>query len=451
MSDSIATDARRQLPSVDRLLKQAGLQSVLALYGRERVRVQARLALEELRLRAEELSSEELVNEMELLSPRVEQALTRLFGTGIRRVLNATGIFLHTNLGRAPLPAELARALPRLLDAYCDLEMDLDSGRRGNRNARIEPLLASLTGAESGLVTNNNAAALLLSMASIAAGGEVIVSRGELVEIGGSFRIPDILATAGARLVEVGTTNRTRPEDYERAIRDETSMLLKVYPSNYRITGFVRSVEPAELVPIARRHGLPLLVDEGSGLLYPHHAKELAAHPSFKELIELGCDLVCGSGDKLLGGPQAGLLAGKAELIARCARHPLYRPLRPDRGTLAGLDGVLRMRLAGEPLPLDRMWPETEAHRQRLEKVAEILGAEIVAAEGFLGGGALPEVPIPGEALAWAGGNTLLTRLRQGEPSVVGYLREGRLLLDLRTVDPADDAALVKAVAQALG
>jgi L-seryl-tRNA(Ser) seleniumtransferase len=367
-------------------------------------------------------------------------------------VLNATGIFLHTNLGRAPLPRSVAQALPELLTAYCDLESDLATGRRGQRNARVERLLQAATGAAAAVVVNNNAAALVLALAALAKGREVVVSRGELVEIGGSFRIPEILTAAGARLVEVGATNRTRLADYRAALGSETALLLKVFPSNFRLTGFVAAVAPEELAGLGREVGVPVLVDEGSGLLTPHPAPQLADHPSLSRLIAAGCDLACGSGDKLLGGPQAGLLVGRRDLLERCRKHPLYRALRPDRAGLATLEGVLRLHLAGAPLPLDRLWADPAEQRERLERVAAGIAEaggirpEIVPAEAFLGGGSAPEAPIPGLALGLPGDPELLARLRLGDPPVVGYLREGRLLLDLRTVDPEDDPALVAAV-----
>jgi L-seryl-tRNA(Ser) seleniumtransferase len=447
-----ASDPRRRLPALERLLVLPEVVRLLSLYGRERVAIQLRDALAGLR---ERLAGGELAGPGELeaavaaLPGAAATALAAELGAPLRRVLNASGVLLHTNLGRAPLPRSVAAALPGLLDAGCDLELDLASGRRGDRNARAGALLAALTGAEAGLVVNNNAAALVLVLATFAAGREVIVSRGELVEIGGSFRIPEILAAAGTRLVEVGTTNRTRLADYERALTSETALLLKVHTSNYRITGFVEEAGAAALAGLARSRGLLLLVDEGSGLLRPHRAPQLADHPSFTALLAAGADLVCGSGDKLLGGPQAGLLCGRAELVARCHRHPLYRALRPDRTVFAALDGVLRAHLAGDGLPLDRLWPEPAAHRRRLERLAARLGAAIVPGDAYVGGGAAPERPIPGEVLALPGGERLAARLRTGEPPAVGYAREGRCLLDLRTLDPADDELLAAAVERA--
>jgi len=449
-----SSDIRRRLPAVDRLLADPGIESLVALYGRESVRQTVRRELDALRrhLTADtSISNDEPESLIGELIQRVESELRLGVGSELSRVLNATGIFLHTNLGRAPLPGDVAARLPVLLNAYCDLEFDLESGRRSERNRRAELLMTTLTGAEAALVANNNAGALVLVLATLAKDREVVVSRGELVEIGGSFRVPDILRAAGARLVEVGTTNRTRIDDYEQAIGTETALLLKVHPSNYRISGFVASAAPADLVELARRRGLPLAVDEGSGLLRPHTAPQFQGHESVQELIATGADLVCSSGDKLLGGPQAGLLVGRKDLVQRCHRHPLYRALRPDRTAYASLEAVLRCHLAQRPLPLSRLWVDPVVHRRRLEEMAQTLEADIVEAEAFVGGGAAPERPIAGEALALPGDPDLLYKLRRGDPPVVGYIREGRLILDLRTVDPEDDAVLAAAVRTALG
>ncbi len=449
----VRLDARRGIPSLDRLLGDPAVSSLVPLYGREPVRVQARREVDALRDRLASdppPSPTEVESEVASLPGRIAARIQATLGDSLTRVLNATGIFLHTNLGRAPLPRAVAASLTPLLDAYCDLEFDPEDGKRGERNRRAERLLTDLTGAGAALAVNNNAAALVLALATHAVGREVIVSRGELVEIGGSFRIPEILATAGARLVEVGATNRTRLSDYEMAIGPDTALLLKVFPSNFRMTGFVASVSPGELAGLGRRTGIPVLVDEGSGLLRRHRAPQLAGHPSFSELIADGCDLMCGSGDKLLGGPQAGLIVGRAELVRACRKHPLYRALRPDRMTFAALEGVLRLHQSGAPLPLDRLWPDPAEHRARLERIASDIGAEIVPADAFLGGGSAPELPVPGEALSLPGDDALLARLRHGKPPVVGYLRQGRLLLDLRTVDPEDDAALTAAVRHGL-
>ncbi|HWM93568.1 MAG TPA: L-seryl-tRNA(Sec) selenium transferase [Thermoanaerobaculia bacterium] len=461
MEAAETTDLRRGIPSLDRLLSDPAVSSLIPLYGRGPVRVQARREVDDLRERLREQttagsapSAEEIESAVASLPGRIAARIEAALGDSLTRVLNATGVLLHTNLGRAPLPRSVAAGLAPLLDAYCDLELDVGTGKRGERNRRAERLLTALTGAEAALAVNNNAAALVLALAAHARGKEVVVSRGELVEIGGSFRIPEILATAGARLVEVGATNRTRLSDYEKAIGPETALLLKVFPSNFRITGFTLSVSPQELAGLGREKGLPVLVDEGSGLLRPRPEPQLADHPSMAELIEAGCDLVCGSGDKLLGGPQTGLMVGRTDLVRACRKHPLYRAFRPDRMAFAALEGVLRLHLAGGALPLDRMWPDPAEHRARLERAASELPpdtAEIVPAEAFVGGGSAPEAPIPGEALSLPGDDALLARLRQGEPAVVGYLRQGRLLLDLRTVDPEDDPALIAAVRRSIG
>ncbi len=462
MSHAVREDPRRRIPPVDRLLGDPALQHLIGVYGREAVRVQARRELDELRrgLGGEGRPPEESpatapdVDPDSAVSARIAARVAARFGRPLERVINATGIFIHTNLGRSPLPGDVARELPALLDAYCNLEMDLETGRRSDRNRRVRSLLAATTGAEDAAVVNNNAAAVVLALAALAAGREVVVSRGELVEIGGSFRIPEMMAAAGAELVEVGTTNRVRLADYAAAIGERTALLLKVFPSNYRIVGFTAAVAPAELAALGKERGLPVVVDEGSGLLRPHAAPQLADHPSHTELIAAGCDLVTGSGDKLLGGPQAGLMVGRRSVVELCRRHPLYRPLRPDRASYAALEAVLRRHLAGLPMPVDRLWPDPAVHRNRLDAVATALGpaaaAERVSSEAFLGGGSAPERPIPGEALALDGGDALLARMRTGHPPVVAYLRDGRLILDLRTVDPADDEALVAAVTRAL-
>ncbi len=439
-----------------RILNRPAVASLVQLYGRDAVSSQLRVLLEGLREGGieglEEAPSDDLEGHLEgLLEAHFEAGL----GATLRRVINATGILLHTNLGRAPLPRAVAASLPPLLNASCDLELDLERGTRGQRNRRSDALLTALTGAERGLVVNNNAAALVLALNTLARGREVLVSRGELVEIGGSFRVPAILEAAGTRLVEVGTTNRTRIADFRDALGENTGLILKVHPSNYRITGFVEETTTAELAALSRESGVVLLVDEGAGLLRPSKRPEFETHESVREHLIAGADLVCGSGDKLLGGPQAGLLVGDRRLIERLERNPLYRALRPDRTALAALEAVLRARLAGDAMPIDGLWPDARLHSERLERVASGLRAaglvvQPIAAEAFVGGGALPEVPIPGEALAVDGGERLARRLRLGPTPVVGYLREGRLILDLRTVDPADDDALVAAVAWAL-
>ena len=468
---SVDSDRRRQLPAVDRVLADPRLLWLQSLYGTGTLATQVRAELGELRqeLADGRLGEEELSARLSRLPERLEHRLAARFGAPLCRVLNATGIFLHTNLGRAPLPADVAAQLAGLATAACDLELDLATGRRGDRAGRLEGLLTELTGAEAARVANNSAAALLLALAALASGREVVVSRGELVEIGGSFRIPEILAAAGARIVEVGTTNRTRLADYERAIGPATALLLKVHASNFRLSGFVAAVEAPALADLAHRRGLLLVADEGAGLLRPpppppappalpsppsapSAATVLAGHPSMAELLAAGCDLVIGSGDKLLGGPQAGLLLGRREPVERCARHPIYRAVRPGRLVTAALDGVLRLHLAGRPLPIDRLWAAPEELEHRLQPLAARLGAEVRPAPAFVGGGAAPEIALPGPALALPADESFVERLRRGGdglPPVLGALRDGRFWLDLRTVAPADDETLARAVEQA--
>ena len=436
---------------MSQLLEAPAIRRLIPLYGRAWVREGVERVLGDVResMAAEAAADVDLGAALDAMPSRVAERLATELGAPLQRTLNATGILVHTNLGRAPLPREVAAQLPGLLDAYCDLEMDLESGRRGQRNSAVEGLLKALTGAPAALVVNNNAAALVLALATLARGREVVVSRGELVEIGGSFRIPSILEAAGVILREVGTTNRTHLEDYEEALGPETALLLRVFPSNYKISGFTEAVGVEALVELGRRRGVVLLVDEGSGLLRPHSAPQLREHESLSELVELGCDLACGSGDKLLGGPQAGILVGSQASIEACRSSPLYRAMRPDRTCLAALSLVLRRHLAEEPLPLDGMWPDVVVHAARVAAVADAVGADVREVDGFIGGGSAPEAGIPAAAATLPADDGLLSRLRLGEPPVVAYQRDGRLVLDLRTLDPSDDGLLIEAVLRA--
>ena len=360
----------------------------------------------------------------------------------LRPVVNATGVLLHTNLGRAPLGVVPATG-------YANLELDLATGGRGSRHAHAAALLARASGAEDALVVNNGAAAVLLVLAALAAGRGVAVSRGELVEIGGGFRVPEVLEQSGARLVEVGTTNRTRVADYSRAVeRGDVALLLKVHTSNYRITGFVESTPVTALAG----HGVPVVVDAGSGLLDASTPwlrdgppPWLAGEPAVRQLLEAGADLVTFSGDKLLGGPQAGIVAGSAELVERCRRHPLARALRPGGLVLAAVQEVAMayLRRDGGAIPF---WRMATADLDGLRERAEAIGAgEVVACESVPGGGSAPGVTIPSWGIAVDGDRT--AALRAHEPPVIARVADGRTVLDLRTVDPADDAVLRSALA----
>jgi L-seryl-tRNA(Ser) seleniumtransferase len=382
----------------------------------------------------------------------VERTLAELAGARapqLRRALNATGVIVHTNLGRAPLPeAALARAL-EVGRGYSNLEYDLAAGTRGSRQDHVAGILRRLTGAEAALVVNNNAAAVMLALAALSEGREVLVSRGELIEIGDGFRIPDVLARSGARLREVGTTNRTRAADYERAIGPETAVLLRVHQSNFRVVGFTEQPTIEQLAAVAARAGLPLVDDLGSGVLV-----HLEGEPSAKESLAAGADLVCFSGDKLLGGPQAGIVVGRADLVERLRRHPLQRALRADKLTLAALEGTLGLYLEPEralrEVPVLRMLQEpAEAVRARAERLAAAVGGEVEETVARVGGGALPLAELP--SFACAVEEELAAPLRTGEPPVVGVLRDGRLLLDCRTLDDAEADEIAGAVAAARG
>jgi L-seryl-tRNA(Ser) seleniumtransferase len=378
------------------------------------------------------------------LIERVERELAAERAPRLRRVLNATGVIVHTNLGRTP-PAE--EALDRARDVatgYSNLEYDVGVGARGSRQDHIAPILRRLTGAEAALVVNNNAAAVLLALAALAEGRQVLVSRGELIEIGDGFRIPDVLTRSGARLHEVGTTNRTRAADYERAIGPETALLLRVHQSNFRVVGFTEQPRLEELVRVGRAHGLPVIDDLGSGVLV-----ELEGEPSAKDALEAGADLVCFSGDKLLGGPQAGIVIGRAELVERLRRHPLQRALRADKLTLAALEATLALYLdperALERLPVLRMLREdAETVRARAERLAAVIGGEVEETVARVGGGALPLAELP--SFACAVEEQLAARLRVHDPPVIGIVRDGRCLLDCRTLSDTDADEVAGAV-----
>jgi L-seryl-tRNA(Ser) seleniumtransferase len=407
----------RDLPSVDELAR--GSDDPLAVDAARAVLDHAR---EEIRAGADPGD----------LAQRLEAELARARRPALRRVLNATGVIVHTNLGRAPLPEAALARVAEVGRGYSNLEYDLAEGARGSRQDHVAAILRRLTGAEAAIVVNNNAGAMLLALAALAEGREVLVSRGELIEIGDGFRIPDVLARSGAKLVEVGTTNRTRAQDYERAIGGETALLLRVHQSNFRVVGFTEQPSLGELAAVAQRNGLPLLDDLGSGALV-----DLADEPTARASLDAGADLVCFSGDKLLGGPQAGIVAGRADLVERLRRHPLHRALRADKLGLAALEGTLLLYLEPEralrEVPVLRMLQEDAAVvRARAERLAQALGGEVEETVARVGGGALPLAELPSSACAIE--EALAAPLRAHEPPVVGIVRDGRLLLDCRTL-----------------
>jgi L-seryl-tRNA(Ser) seleniumtransferase len=374
---------------------------------------------------------------------------------GIEPVVNATGVVLHTGLGRAPLPEPAVRAVTRAARGYTDLEVDRESGARGRRTGRAEFLLTSLTGAEDALVVNNNAAALLLALTALARRKEILVSRGELIEIGGEFRLPEIMTASGAKLVEVGTTNRTRIQDYRAALSPRVALVLKVHPSNYRVVGFAQSPSVSSLATLARKAGVPLLHDLGSGLLDRYRGVP-PEEPAATEALSEGADLVCFSGDKLLGGPQAGIVLGRGDLVGRLRRHPMARAVRVDKLTVAALEAVLRLYAEGRrgDVASWRLLDERPSVlRARARQVAGALpDASPERAEAVAGGGSIPGYGIPSVVVRLPARRPadLAARLRVGNPAVFCRVEEDALLFDLRTVLPQEDRRLVRAVKYAL-
>ena len=451
----------RALPSVDRVMSDHRMEALARTYSRRAVLdlVRDRLALARRRI-ADEGGAAPAIDDV---ASDVAALARSRFAPSPRRVINATGVVLHTNLGRAPLSEAAADAVREAAAGYGDLELDLDSGRRGSRQAAVARHVSELTGAEAALVVNNNASAVLLGLAAIAAGKQVIVSRGEAVEIGGGFRIPDVLKQSGAQLVEVGTTNRTYARDFEDAIGDDTGALLLVHASNFRVVGFTHSPTIAELVEIGRRRGVPVLHDLGSGCLLDTEPFGLAHEPMPQESAAAGVDVMFFSGDKLLGGPQAGIIAGSRELVEAVSRHPLARAMRIDKLSLAALNATLLHYVKGEAeseVPVWRMIgarPDdvrARAERWRRALAGRECDASVVEATSAIGGGSLPGEMLPTWALsvsrAGAGASRLAERLRAADPPVVGRVDHDALLLDPRTVLPDEDDALLAGLVGAL-
>jgi len=442
----------RTLPSVDAVLGLPELAAALAQHPRPRVVEAVRLALAAARerLQAPEARPFEVAD--------VQAALSQLARPRLRPVLNATGVVLHPNLGRAPLAEEACAQVARVARGYCNLEFDLEEGERGSRFAPVVESLCRLTGAEDALVVNNCAAATLLVLSALAEGREVVVSRGELVEIGGGFRIPDVMRQSRATLVEVGTTNRTRRSDYEQALGERTALVAKVHRSNFALVGFTEEVRVSELVPLCAPRGLPLFVDAGSGHLLPLDVAGLRVEPTMRDHVEAGADLVAFSGDKLLGGPQAGIVVGRSSLIARLRNHPLHRAVRVDKMTVAALEATLGLYREGQPdaVPTRALLSQSaSALRMRAERLQAALQrhavpSDVIAVEGQTGGGTLPLARIPSWACALLGEpEALLSRLREGEPPVVGRISDGQLVLDVRCIPDIDVENLASAVVTA--
>ncbi|MPZ71734.1 MAG: L-seryl-tRNA(Sec) selenium transferase [Nitriliruptorales bacterium] len=434
-------DALRNLPRIDALL--AAAPGLVDRYGRATTAAALRHAVERSR---EVVKAGGEAASVEALVSTAGDELGVSFPGPPKAVLNATGVIVHTNLGRAPLSDAAGAAL---LEAagYCDVEYDLATGRRGSRAAHLQPLLKAATGAEAGIAVNNAAAALVLTLAALATARQVLVSRGELVEIGGSFRLPEIMRAAGVELVEVGTTNRTRASDYEAG--DDVALILKVHPSNYRIGGFTEEASVAQLAAVAARRGVPLLHDAGSGLLRSRDEPWFAGEPAIGDSISAGADLVVCSGDKLLGGPQAGLLVGREDLVARCARHPLARALRLDKLRLAALVATLEshVRQRHEDLPVWRaLLADGERLAERAKTVAVATGGEVVAGSSLIGGGAAAELPLPSwiVRIECRDPNAAAAALRGGTPPLIVRVVDDALVVDVRTVPEAADEVVVE-------
>ncbi|MFI5331626.1 MAG: L-seryl-tRNA(Sec) selenium transferase [Desulfobaccales bacterium] len=456
----------RRLPQVDELLRHPTLLPAVTPLPRALAAAQVRRALAGKREWLTTAPAADLPPELDLegLLQELLKALEAAGHPSIRRVLNATGVVIHTNLGRSPLAAAALAQIQEVGAHYSTLEYDLAKGERGSRHDHLEGLLKEITGAEAALVLNNNAGAVLLALTALARDQEVIISRGQLVEIGGSFRLPEIMAVSGARMREVGATNKTHLRDYEQAISLETAMLLKVHPSNFRITGFTSEVALPDLVALGRRYNLLVVEDLGSGCLVDLSRYGIEREPTVQETLKAGADLVLFSGDKLLGGPQAGLALGERSVISRLRHHPLTRALRPDKLTLAGLEATLRLYL-DEPLamvaiptlhllsrPVAELDRQAKALARSLRRaLGDRIQVRVMASVGRVGGGALPQVSLPSRALALAvpalTPQQLEARLRQAQPPIIARIEQDSLLLDMRTLLP-DDLPALKAALQ---
>ena len=461
------SDLFRKLPSVGELLRAPELATFVAEEGPTAVADAARIVVARLReeIGAGRVNSGSIDLALQGIPQAIERQLRQELSYSLRSVINATGVILHTNLGRAPLGAAALDHIQETAGSYSNLEFDVAAGDRGKRDVHLERLFQKLLDREasgsrgvSTIVVNNNAAAVLLALNTLAEGGEVIVSRGELVEIGGSFRIPDVMSKSGAALREVGTTNRTRLSDYEAAINDRTRLLLRVHRSNFEITGFTEQPALEELVQLARKRGLPLMEDLGSGALFDLHTIGIQGEPGVLDSLRQGVDAVTYSGDKLLGGPQAGMLSGRTDLIQRMRSNSLFRALRVDKLTYAALEATLLSYVKRDyaAIPVFRMMSMLkEDIGARAEAIAgkvktSAISVDVVDGESVIGGGAVPSAVLPTRLLALTmegrSADEIATRLRGGDPPIIARVEEGRVLLDLRTVFPEQDDCIVTAL-----
>ena len=496
MSTSAKAELFRLLPSVDDVLRRQGTQAIVARFGHDATVEAARALLDELRSRIAggEMKLEAIAAAVDAAPLEIERRLRDSMAHSLRPVINATGVILHTNLGRAPLSREALEHVVEVSQGFSNLEMDLASGARGERDVHVDRLFAKMLGSGRGvnpaystgewmghptkphisqnqgcvghprdvatIVVNNNAAAVLLMLNELAEGGEVIVSRGELVEIGGSFRIPDVMAKSGAALREVGTTNRTRISDYEQAINEKTKLLLRVHRSNFEITGFTEQPSLEELSALARKRGVILMEDLGSGDIFDLRTVGVHGEPTIAASLRAGVDIVTFSGDKLLGGPQAGLITGNCELVARVRKNPLFRALRVDKMFYAALEATLLayLREDYDAIPALRMMRLSEEQiSERSERLMRKLpvttpqvNVKIVKTQSVIGGGSAPGATLPSRALAISSPNLsadeIARRLRSWETPIIARVEEGRVLLDLRTVEPEQDEVVLRAV-----
>ncbi len=453
----------RNIPSVERVIAAEPLADAIQAYNREWIVALARRQLEKARAGVRQGGAAPSAGEVAEATRRAVEEMTR---PAPYPVINATGVIIHTNLGRAPLSRAAVAAAAEASQGYTDLEFDLGNGRRGSRQAHLQTLLRELTGAEAGLAVNNNAAAVLLGLSALAAGKQVIVSRGEAVEIGGGFRVPDVLAQSGAQLVDVGTTNRTYDRDYARAITDQTGAFLKAHASNFRVEGFTSAVAPEELAALGARHQIPVLHDVGSGCLLPTENYGLAHEPTPQESVAAGVGLTFFSGDKLLGGPQAGIVVGTKELVGRLERHPLARAVRIDKLSLASLTATLVHYLRGEAerevpvwrmisMPLQLVAERARTWQAALAPIANV-AVTVEAGRSAIGGGSLPGETLPTRVLALdglaasGGPEGVMRELRRGNPPIVARIEEDRVLLDPRTVLPGEEDGLLRGLTRAL-
>ena len=465
-------DALRKIPPVNEMLCDSKVELLMGQYGRASVIDTIKLVVDEYREKVTS-SNDELAEEItlgtreeitEFIVEKLKGKIEERQGSRLKKVINATGIVLHTNLGRAPLPEKAVELMREVSEGYSNLEFDLDTGSRGSRHFYIEPVITAITGAESALVVNNNAAAVFLCLNTLSNGREVVISRGQQVEIGGSFRIPDIITRSGAKMVEVGTTNKTWLTDYSNAITDDSAVLLKVHTSNYKVTGFTEEVPLRELVGLGREKNVVVMEDLGSGSLYDLSLIGLPYEPTVQDSIKCGADLVTFSGDKLLGGPQAGIIAGKKELIDRIKKNPLARMVRCDKMAIAAMSAVLKLYMNSETvvdnIPVLKMMAlrenELEMKALELEKlIKDIVGSkcktEIISDLDEVGGGSLPGVILNGRAVVLSelkpGANEIQAKLRKAKTPVICRIHKDRILLNVRALVKCDYPAIVEALA----